>query len=151
MTIFWKTYTTCSILSSEREQTFLVALMDWLKRWNENKTIGRWKHLKIVCSGGYIIQDYGLFFLFILFMRFSMQWYWSGLPFPSVVLEKTLESPLNCKKIKPINPKEKQSWIFIGGLILKLKLQYFGHLMQRTDSLGKTLMLGQIEGNRRRI
>ena len=83
-------------------------------------------------------------------MEFSMQGYWSGLPFPSVVLEKTLEGPLDCKKIKPVNLKGNQSWIFIGGLILKLKLQYFGHLMQRTDSLEKTLMLGEREGSRRR-
>ena len=70
--------------------------------------------------------------------------------FWTVVLEKTLESPLNCKKIKPVNPKGNQSWIYIGLLILKLKLQYFGHLMKRTDSLEKTLMLGKIEGRRRR-
>ena len=66
------------------------------------------------------------------------------------MLEKTLESPLDCKEIKPIDPKENQSWIFIGGLMLKLKLQYLGHMMQRTDSLEKTLMLGKIEGRRRR-
>ena len=67
-----------------------------------------------------------------------------------MVLEKTLENPLECKKIKPVNPKGNQSWIFIEGLMLKLKLQYFGHLMQRTDSFEKTLMLGKIEGGRRR-
>ena len=65
-----------------------------------------------------------------------------------VVLEKTLESPLDCK-IKPVNPKGNQPWIFIGGLMLKLKFQYFGHLIQRADSLEKTLMLGKIEGRRR--
>ena len=66
------------------------------------------------------------------------------------VVLKTLESPLDCKEIKPINPKGNQSWIFIGGIVLKLKLQYFGHVMQRADSLEKTLMLGNIEGRRRR-
>ena len=70
--------------------------------------------------------------------------------FWDVVLEKTLESPLDCKKIKPVNPKGNQPWIFNAGLILKLKLQYVGHLMQRTDSLEKTLILGKIEGKRRR-
>ena len=60
-----------------------------------------------------------------------------------VVLEKTLESPLDGKEIKPVNPKRNQPWIFIEGLMLKL--QYFGHLMQRVDSLGKTLMLGNTE------
>ena len=59
-----------------------------------------------------------------------------------MVLEKTLESPLDCKEIQPVHSKE--------GLMLKLKLQYFGHLMQRTDSFEKTLMLGKIEGRRRR-
>ena len=66
-----------------------------------------------------------------------------------MVLEKTLESPLDCKEIQP---KGDQSWVFIGRntLMLKLKLQYFGHLMQRADSLEKTLILGKIEGMRRR-
>ena len=66
------------------------------------------------------------------------------------MLEKTLESPLDCKEIQPVHPKGDQSWIFIEGLMLKLKLQYFGHLMQRTDSFEKTLMLGKIEVRRRR-
>ena len=70
--------------------------------------------------------------------------------FWTVVLEKTLESPLDCKEIQPVHPKGNQSWVFIGRLMLKLKLQYFGHLMQRADSLEKTLMLGKIEGKRRR-
>jgi len=67
-----------------------------------------------------------------------------------VVLEKTLESPLDCKEIQLVHPNRDQSWVFIGGLMLKLNLQYFGYLMQRTDLLEKTLMLGKIEGRRRR-
>ena len=70
--------------------------------------------------------------------------------FWTVVLEKTLESPLDCKEIQPVHPKGDQSWMFIEGLMLKLKLQYFGHLMRRVDSLEKTLMLGGTEGRRRR-
>ena len=66
------------------------------------------------------------------------------------MLEKTLESPLDCKEIQPVHPKGDQSWVFIEGLMLKLKLQYFGHLLRRADSLEKTLMLGKIEGKRRR-
>ena len=58
-------------------------------------------------------------------------------------------SPLDCNEIQPVHPKGDQSWVFIG-LILKLKLQYFGHLMQRADSFEKTLMLGKIDGGRRR-
>ena len=68
----------------------------------------------------------------------------------TAVLERTLERTLNCKEIKPANPKGNQSWISLEGLMLKLKLQYFGHLMWRTESLKKTLMLGKIEGGRRR-
>ena len=67
-----------------------------------------------------------------------------------MVLEKTLENPLDYKKIQPVLPKGNQSWVFTGRTDLKLKLQYFGHLMQRADSLEKTLMLGKIEGRRRR-
>ena len=63
-----------------------------------------------------------------------------------MVLEKTLESPLDCKEIKPVNPKGNQPWIRMKGLRLKLQLQYFGHLMQRADSLAKPLMLGKIDG-----
>ena len=62
---------------------------------------------------------------------------------------KTLESPLDCKEIQPVNPKGDQSWVLLEGLMLKLKLQYFGHLMGRTDSLEKTLMLGKIEGSQK--
>ena len=67
-----------------------------------------------------------------------------------MVLEKTLESPLDCKEIQPIHPKEISSECSLEGLMLKLKLQYFGHLMRRADSFEKTLMLGKIEGRRRR-
>ena len=67
-----------------------------------------------------------------------------------MVLEKTLESPLDCKEIQPVHPKGDQSWVFMEGLMLRLKLQYFGHLMGRVDSLEKTLMLGGIGGRRRR-
>ena len=70
--------------------------------------------------------------------------------FWTMVLEKTLENPSDYKEIQPVNPKGNQSWIFMEGLMLKLKLQYFGQLMWRTDSLGKTLMLGKTEGVRRR-
>ena len=67
-----------------------------------------------------------------------------------MVLEKTLESPLDCKEIQPVHPRGDQSWVFMERLILKLKLQSFGHLMQRVDSLEKTLMLGGIGSRRRR-
>ena len=70
--------------------------------------------------------------------------------FWTVVLEQTLQSPLDCMDIPPVHPKGDQSWVFNGRLMLKLKLQYFGHLMRRVDSLEKTLMLGGIGGRKRR-
>ena len=70
--------------------------------------------------------------------------------FRTVVLEKPLDSPLDCKEIKSIAPKGNQPWILLERWMLKLKLQYFGHLMQRVDSLEETLMLGKMEVRRRR-
>ena len=68
-----------------------------------------------------------------------------------MVLEKTFESPLDCKEIQPVHPKGDQSWVFIGRTDAKAETpQYFGHLMGRVDSLEKTLMLGGIGGRRRR-
>ena len=97
-----------------------------------------------------------------MFTSSSQGWMWEKAErqknwcFQTVVLEKTLESPLDSKEIKPVNSKGNQPWI--SGLnqqslerwMLKLKPQYFGHLMRRADSLEKTLMLGKIEGMRRR-
>ena len=67
-----------------------------------------------------------------------------------MVLEKTLESPLDCNEIQPVHSKEISPGISLEGMMPKLKLQYFGHLMRRVDSLEKTLMLGGIGGRRRR-
>ena len=66
------------------------------------------------------------------------------------MLEKTLESPLDCKEMKPVHSEGDQSEYSLEGLMLKLKLQYFGHLIKQTDSVEKTLMLEKIEGRRRR-
>ena len=67
-----------------------------------------------------------------------------------MVLEKTLESPLDCKEIQPVRSEGDNPGISLEGMMLKLKLQYFGHLMRRVDSLEKTLMLGGVGGRRRR-
>ena len=67
-----------------------------------------------------------------------------------MVLEKTLDSPLDCKETQPVHPKEINPGCSLEGLMLKLKLQYFGHLIRRADSFEKTLMLEKIEGRRRR-
>ena len=67
-----------------------------------------------------------------------------------MILEKTVESPMDCEEIQPVHPTGDLSWVFIGRNDAKVKHQYFGHLMQRADSLEKTLMLGGIGGRRRR-
>ena len=83
-------------------------------------------------------------------MEYKESWAPKNWCFWTVVLEKTLESPLNCKEIKPVNPKGNRPEYSLEEQMLKLKLQHFGHLMERTDSFEKTLMLGKIEGRRRR-
>ena len=95
-----------------------------------------------------------------MFFSSSHVWMWeldykeSWVPknccFWTVLLEKTLESPLDCKEIYPVHPKGSQSWIFIGRADVEAETQYFGHLMWRTDSFEKALMLGKIEGGRKR-
>ena len=67
-----------------------------------------------------------------------------------MVLEKTLESPLDCKEIQPVHPKADQSWVFIGRTDAEAETPIFGHLMRRADSYEKTLMLEKLEGRRRR-
>ena len=67
----------------------------------------------------------------------------------TVVLEKTLESPLDCKEIQPVHPKGDQSWVFIGRVDVEAETPIFGYPMRRADSFEKTLMLGKIEGRRR--
>ena len=145
-------------ISSNRETFFWVPekkikSKEILLAWGKNQISG-W----ILCSGNILClqksccQSYGF--------SSSQIWMWEldnkkgYMPknwcFQTVVLKKTLESPLDCKEIQPVHPKGNQSWLFIEGLMLKLKLQYFGHMMWRTGSLEKTLMLGKIEGRRRR-
>ena len=105
------------------------------------------------------LNFYTVFFSCLLFcdhwstwweLDYKESWAQKNWCFWTVVLEKTLESPLDCKEIQPVQPKGDQSWVFIGRLMLKLKLQYFGYLMWRTDLFDKTLMLGKNEGRRRR-
>ena len=135
----------------------------WLQPWNW-KTLAPWK--KSYNKAGQHItkqthyfankcpssQSYGF--------SSSHAWIWeldhkeSWAPkngcFWTAVLEKTVESPLDCKEIKPVHPKGDQSWVPTEGLMLILKLWYFGNLIWRTDSLEKTLMMRKREGSRRR-
>ena len=83
-------------------------------------------------------------------LDYKESWELKNWCFRTVVLEKTLESLLDCKEIQPVHPKEISPGCSLERLMLKLKLQYFGPLMWRTDSFEKTLMLGKIEGRRRR-
>ena len=83
-------------------------------------------------------------------LDYTESWVLKNWYFWTVVLEKTLESPLDCKEIQPVHPKGDHPWCSLEGLMLKLKLQYFGHLMRRVDSLEKTLMPGGIGGRRRK-
>ena len=79
-----------------------------------------------------------------------MNWVWKIWCFWTVVLEKTLESPLDCKEIQPVQPEGDKSWVFIGRTDAEAETPVFGHLMWRADSLEKTLMLGGVGGRRRR-
>ena len=83
-------------------------------------------------------------------LNYKESWAPKNWCFWTMVLEKTLDSPFDCKEIKPVNLKEINPEYSLEGLMLRLQLQYFGHLMWRADSLEKTLMLGKIEGRRRR-
>ena len=85
----------------------------------------------------------------VIMYGFEESWAPKNWCFWTVVLEKTLESPLDCKEIQPVHSADQPS-ISLEGMMLKLKLQYFGHHMRRVDSLEKTLMLGRIGGRRRR-
>ena len=83
-------------------------------------------------------------------LGYKESWVLKNWCFWTVVLEKTLESPLDCKEIQQVHPKERSPGCSLEGVWLKLKFQYFGHLMWRVDSLEKTLMLGRIGGRRKR-
>ena len=82
-------------------------------------------------------------------LDYKESWVLKNWCFWTVVLEKTLENPLDCREIQPVHPKGNQFWIFIGRTDAEAELQYFGHLMWRADSSEKTLMLGKIEGRKR--
>ena len=83
-------------------------------------------------------------------LEYKENWALKNWCFWTVVLEKTLESPLDCKEIKSVHPKGNQSWIYIGRTDAEAETPIFGHLMWRTDSFEKTLMLGKIEYRKRR-
>ena len=110
-----------------------------------------WKSRDIVADKGPSSQSHSFSssHVWIWELDYKESWVLKNWCFWTVVLEKTLESPMDCK-IKPVNPKGNQSWIFIARTDAEAETLYFGHLMQRTDSLEKSLMLGKTEGRRRR-
>ena len=83
-------------------------------------------------------------------LDYKENWVQKNWCFWTVVLEKTFESPLDCKEIQPVHPRRYQPWVFIGRTDVEAELQYFGHLMRRADLFEKTLVLGKTEGRRRR-
>ena len=110
-----------------------------------------WKAEILLCQQSPSSQGYGFSSGHLWMWELDCEESWAPKTwyFWTVMLEKTLESPLD-GKIQPVHPKGDQSWCSLEGLILKLKFQYFGHLMWRVDSLEKTLMLGGIGDRRRR-
>ena len=121
-------------------------LAPWKKSYDEcRQHIKKQRHH--LSNKGPSSQSYGFFSsgVWMWELDYKESWAPKNWCFWTVVLEKTLESPLDWKEIQPVHPKGNQSWIFIGRTDAELKLQYFGHLMQRTDSSEKTLMLGKIE------
>ena len=126
-------------------------LAPWKKSYDQTRQhIKKQRHYFV--TKGLSSQGYGFSsgHVWMWELDYKESWALKNWCFWTVVLEKTLESSLDCKEIKPVSCKGSQSWILLEGLMLKLKLQYFGHLMQRADSLEKALMLGKIEGRRRR-
>ena len=149
------------------ERLYFLALQNhcrwWLQPWNQKTLAPRKKsndqprqYIKkqkhYFANKGLSSQSYGFSScqVWMWELDYKESWVLKNWCFWTVVLKKTLESSLDCKEIQPVNPKGNQSRYSLEGLMLKLKLQYFGHLMQRADSCEKTLMLGQIEGRRRR-
>ena len=126
-----------------------------LTPWKENYDQPR-QHVKkqrhYFANKGLSSQGYGFAsgHVWLWELDYKESWVLKNWCFWTVVLEKTLESPLDCKEIQPVHLKEISPGCSLEGLMLKLKLQYCGHLMRRADSLEKILMLGKIEGRRRR-
>ena len=119
------------------------------KLWLTRQCIKKQRHYS--ANKGLCSQSYGFSSSCVWMWELDHKESWAlkNWCFLTMVLEKTLESPLDCKEIQPVHPNGISPGCSVEGLMLKLKLQYFGHLMWRADSFEKTLMLGKIEGRRR--
>ena len=125
-------------------------LAPWKKSYDQPRQHIKKRHYFI--NKGMSSQSYGFSSSHILMWKLDYKESWApkNWCFWSVVLEKTLESPLDCKEIQPVHPKGNQFWIFIGRTDAEAETPILCHLMWRADSLEKTLMMGKIEGRRRR-
>ena len=126
-------------------------LAPWKKSYDQPKQhIKKQRHYFV--NNGLSSQGYGFSssHVWVWELDYKESWALKNWCFWTVVLEKTLESPLTCTESQPVHPRVDQSRVFTGRLMLKLKLQYFGHPMWRVDSLEKTLMLGGFWDRRRR-
>ena len=126
-------------------------LAPWKKSYDKPRQCIK-KHRHHFANKGTYSQGYGLSSSHVWMWELDHKegWVLKNWCFQTVVLEKTLESPLDCKEIQPVNLKEISPEYSLEGLMMKLKFQSFGYLIWRTDSFEKTLMLGKIEGRRRR-
>ena len=153
----WKQWLTLFFGGAPNSLQIVTAAMKLKDAYSlEGKLWPTWQHIKkqrhYFANKGPSSQGYGFFSSHVWMWELDCKESWALKSWCSwtMVLEKTLENPLDCKEIQLVHPKGDQSWVFIGRLMLKLKLQYFGHLMWRADSFEKTLMLGKIEGRGRR-
>ena len=126
-------------------------LVPWKKSYDQPRQhIKKQRHY--FASKGPFSQSYGFSnsHVWMWELDYKESWAPKNWCFWTVVLEKTLESPLDCKEIQPVHSKGNQSWVFIGRTDAEAETPIFGHLIWRTDWFEKTLMLGKIEGRRRR-
>ena len=130
---------------------YLKTLAPWTKSYNNHREYIK-KQRHYFANKGLSSQSYGFSssHVWIWGLVYKESWVPKNWCFWTVVLEKTLECPLDYKKIQPVNPLGNQPWIFIGRTNAEAETPILCHLMQRTDSLEKTLMVGKIEGRRRR-
>ena len=124
-------------------------LAPWKKSYEQHRQCVL-KSRDITSPTKVLLVEAMVFLVWVWDLDYKESWALKNWCFWPVMLEKTLESPLDDKEIQPVHPKGNQSWIFIGRTNAKAEIPILGHRMQRTDSLEMTLMLGKIEGRRRR-
>ena len=147
-TLFWEAAKSLQMVTAAMK---LKDAFSWKKSYDQpTQHIKKWRYYfanKRPSSQGY---GFSSGHVWIWELDCEESWVPKNWDFWIVVLEKILENPLDYKEIQPVHPKEISPGCSLEGLMLKLRLQYSGHLMRRTDSFEKTLMLGKIEGRRKR-